>query len=408
MRNKICIITSGSLPVPDVRGGAIERLMTLLAEENEVYNLLDITIVGLYDEQAITIQNNFKNTKFINLCPKESKSNFIRNLESKMRWHVREHFGYDIHYPNTYANLVDRFLRKEGSQFDMFISEGYDYEALVTAAKLFGKEKVCWHLHMNPPFNNRIDNIYGKCVAVSQYIINKYRNLSSNSSKNTAVIFNGINTATFLQGITSEQKHNLRKTLGLEDKDFVLIFCGRLVKQKGVKELIEAVLKTNNNRIKLLIIGSSNFGNGDEGSYPKEVKKLVLEHKDIIKFTGYVGNKDIYKYHKIADVGVIPSTYQDPCPLSMFEMITSGLPTIATAAGGMTEIGNQDCTIFINLNNIVCDIANAINDLVNNPQKCLEMHLAAKKRAFAFTKDRYYNDFCKTINNFINGNLQVR
>lgn len=405
MKNKICIITSGALPVPDVKGGAIERLMTMLAEENEKYGLLDITVIGVYDKQAIAVQQKFSKTKFVNLLPKECKYNIIRRWEGKIRWHVREHFGYDIHFRNTYPSLVDSFIKKEGHKFDLFVSEGYNYEALVTASKLYGKDKVCWHLHMNPPFNPRIDKIYGKCVAVSEYIINKYRLQTSNSKENTAVIFNGIDTAIFQQEVSKEEHHELRKSLGLNDDDFVLVFCGRLVKVKGVKELIEAVLKCKNNKIKLLIIGSSNFGNGDEGSYPMEVKKLVHDHSDQIKFTGYIDNKDIYKYHKIADVGVIPSTYNDPCPLSMFEMITSGLPTIATAAGGMTEIGNTDCTIFVHLDNIVNELSSAINMLANNPQKSLDMHVAALKRSDVFSKDRFYKDFCKTINVFINENL---
>lgn len=405
MKNKICIITSGALPVPDVKGGAIERLMTMLAEENEKYGLLDITVIGVYDKQAIAVQQKFSKTKFVNLLPKGCKYNIIRRWEGKIRWHVREHFGYDIHFRNTYPSLVDSFIKKEGHKFDLFVSEGYDYEALVTASKLYGKDKVCWHLHMNPPFNPRIDKIYGKCVAVSEYIINKYRLQTSNSKENTAVIFNGIDTAIFQQEVSKEEHHELRKSLGLNDDDFVLVFCGRLVKVKGVKELIEAVLKCKNNKIKLLIIGSSNFGNGDEGSYPMEVKKLVHDHSDQIKFTGYIDNKDIYKYHKIADAGVIPSTYNDPCPLSMFEMITSGLPTIATAAGGMTEIGNTDCTIFVHLDNIVNELSSAINMLANNPQKSLDMHVAALKRSDVFSKDRFYKDFCKTINVFINENL---
>ncbi len=397
MKNKICIITSGALPVPDVKGGAIERLMTMLAEENEKYGLLDITVIGVYDKQAIAVQQKFSKTKFVNLLPKECKYNIIRSWEGKIRWHVREYFGYDIHFRNTYPSLVDSFIKKEGHKFDLFVSEGYDYEALVTASKLYGKDKVCWHLHMNPPFNPRIDKIYGKCVAVSEYIINKYRLQTSNSKENTAVIFNGIDTAIFQQEVSKEEHHELRKSLGLNDDDFVLVFCGRLVKVKGVKELIEAVLKCKNNKIKLLIIGSSNFGNGDEGSYPMEVKKLVHDHSDQIKFTGYIDNKDIYKYHKIADVGVIPSTYNDPCPLSMFEMITSGLPTIATAAGGMTEIGNTDCTIFVHLDNIVNDITNAIKILYENSTKLKAMGEAARLRSLSFKKERFYNDFCETI-----------
>ena len=401
MKNKICIITSGALPVPDVKGGAIERLMTMLAEENEKYGLLDITILGVYDEQAVAVQQKFSKTKFVNLLPKECKYNIVRSWEGKIRWHVREHFGYDIHFRNTYPSLVDSYIKKEGHKFDLFVSEGYDYEALVTASKLYGKDKVCWHLHMNPPFNSRIDKIYGKCVAVSEYIINKYRLQTSNSKENTAVIFNGIDTAIFQQEVSKEERHQLRKSLGINDDDFVLVFCGRLVKVKGVKELIEAVLKCQNNKIKLLIIGSSNFGNGDEGAYPMEVKKLVHEHSDQIKFTGYIDNKDIYKYHKIADVGVIPSTYNDPCPLSMFEMITSGLPTIATAAGGMVEIGNKECTISVTLDHLVDDIAKAIKNLYGNHDKLKLMSQAAKIRSLKFKKERFYNDFYETIKGFI-------
>lgn len=401
MKNKICIITSGALPVPDVKGGAIERLMTMLAEENEKYGLLDITILGVYDQQAVAVQQKFSKTKFVNLLPKECKYNIVRSWEGKIRWHVREHFGYDIHFRNTYPSLVDSYIKKEGHKFDLFVSEGYDYEALVTASKLYGKDKVCWHLHMNPPFNPRIDKIYGKCVAVSEYIINKYRLQTANSKENTAVIFNGIDTAIFQQEVSKKEHHELRKSLGINDDDFVLVFCGRLVKVKGVKELIEAVLKCQNNKIKLLIIGSSNFGNGDEGAYPMEVKKLVHEHSDQIKFTGYIDNKDIYKYHKIADVGVIPSTYNDPCPLSMFEMITSGLPTIATAAGGMVEIGNKECTIFVTLDHLVDDIAKAIKNLYGNHDKLKLMSQAAKIRSLKFKKERFYNDFYETIKGFI-------
>lgn len=397
MKNKICIITAGALPVPDVKGGAIERLMTILASENEKQGLLEITIVGVWDAAAVKLQRQFSKTKFVNLMPKMTKSGILEKYEGKLRWHIRDWFGYDLHFYKHYTYLVDRFLKKEGSQFDMFISEGYDYEAMATASKFFGKEKVCWHLHMNPPFNSRIDKIFGKCVAVSQYIIDKYRAQSTNSLENTAVIFNGIDTTDFEHEITSTQRHELRTTLGLKDDDFVLVFCGRLVEVKGVKELIHAVLKTNNEHVKLLIIGSSNFGNGDIGSYPNEIKKLALEHKNTIKFTGYIDNKDLYKYHKIADVGVIPSIYQDPCPLSMFEMITSGLPTIATAAGGMVEIGNKECTIFVSIDHIIDELSRAINYLYNNPKVCEKMRLAAKNQSLKFTKERFYQDFCNTI-----------
>lgn len=397
MKQKICIITSGFLPVPDVKGGAIERLMTILIDENEKKELLDITMVGLYDETACDSQRKYSKTKFVNIQPTESKNPIVLKIKDKLRWYVRKFTGYDIHYKKSYVGNVDQFLKKNGKQYDLFLSEGYDYEALITAAKLFGKEKVCWHLHMNPPFNKRIDSIYGKCVAVSNYILAKYRSLSKNSIENTAVIFNGIDTANFFRTISMDEKIKIRKNMGLNEDDFVIVFCGRLVKNKGVKELIEAVLNTKNERIKLIIMGSSNFGDGDKGSYPFEVKQLVQENKDRIKFTGYISNDNVYKYHKISDIGVIPSIYQDPCPLSMFEMIASGLPTIATAAGGMTEIGNTETTLFVSIDNVVQELSNAILYLYKDDVRRKSMEIAAKKRALEFSKERFYSNFYDTI-----------
>ena len=50
---KICIVTAGLLPVPDVRGGAIERLMTMIADVNEKEHRLEITIVTQFNKKAV-------------------------------------------------------------------------------------------------------------------------------------------------------------------------------------------------------------------------------------------------------------------------------------------------------------------------------------------------------------------
>ena len=51
-RIKICIIPPQKLPVPAVRGGAVEGLLDLLINENEIENKMDITIISKYDYLA--------------------------------------------------------------------------------------------------------------------------------------------------------------------------------------------------------------------------------------------------------------------------------------------------------------------------------------------------------------------
>ena len=49
---KICIITQGMLPVPAVKGGAVETLVEYILNCNEVGKKLDITVLSVEDEEA--------------------------------------------------------------------------------------------------------------------------------------------------------------------------------------------------------------------------------------------------------------------------------------------------------------------------------------------------------------------
>ena len=62
---KICIILPKGLPVPAVLGGAIESLMTDIANINELEKKLDITIVSTLNNDAYELSKKFKHTKFI-------------------------------------------------------------------------------------------------------------------------------------------------------------------------------------------------------------------------------------------------------------------------------------------------------------------------------------------------------
>ena len=49
---KICLIIPRGLPVPALKGGAIETLMNMLADENEKWKKINLTIVSTYDKEA--------------------------------------------------------------------------------------------------------------------------------------------------------------------------------------------------------------------------------------------------------------------------------------------------------------------------------------------------------------------
>lgn len=390
---KICIVSAGLLPIPDVMGGAIERLVTMIAEDNETAHLIDLTVISIYKESAVRKQV-LKNTNFVNI--KTWGSCYYR-FAWKMRGIGKKILKRDFYRLHVYERKVEDYLLEHGNEYDLIINEGLQFDVLKRVSEKYGKNRICAHLHCNLKASSHFEEIYGSVIAVSNFIRDKYREKSQLPKYRVGTVFNGIDTTVFYKGISCEDKHKIRNQLDLNDDDFVLVFCGRLVKEKGIKETIEVISKIDIKNIKLLIIGSSDFGLGDRGVYPAVIKRLVSENRDKIKFTGFVPNNQIYKYHKISDVGLIPSLYDDPCPLSMFEMISSGLPTIATALGGMNEIGTEKTTLFIDFNNFHTDLKNKILALYNDSNLRKKLSENALERSVYFHRQRFYNDFISRI-----------
>ena len=75
---KIAIICSQGLPVPAVKGGAIETLVEIICKENEIYRELDIDVYSIYDDDAIESSKPYKNSKFIYSC-KNKKYMIVKN-----------------------------------------------------------------------------------------------------------------------------------------------------------------------------------------------------------------------------------------------------------------------------------------------------------------------------------------
>lgn len=118
-----------------------------------------------------------------------------------------------------------------------------------------------------------------------------------------------------------------------------VIFVGRLIRDKkndkGVRYLIEAV---RDNGIETLIIG--------DGPEREDLKSLAQGQKNIC-FTGEVLPEEIIGYLLQGFVLVLPSVYGEGLPNVILEALSVGLPVIATATAGITDIIEQGKTGFI-------------------------------------------------------------
>lgn len=128
-------------------------------------------------------------------------------------------------------------------------------------------------------------------------------------------------------------KQGLKGKYGIEDDDFVLTFVGRIVKDKGINELVEAFeyLSLKYSDIKLLLIGR----NEDKGNPVSDKTKEIIDNNKNIIATGPQSN--IVPFLSITDLFVFPS-YREGFGLSLMEAGAMNVPSIASNIPGCNEV----------------------------------------------------------------------
>jgi glycosyltransferase involved in cell wall biosynthesis len=143
---------------------------------------------------------------------------------------------------------------------------------------------------------------------------------------------NGIDSSYFDPAkYTDIDKSSLRKSLNIGENDFVFVFVGRLVKDKGINELVSAFSKLANDRCKLLLVGS--FENELDPLLPETVTEIDNNSKIIS--VGY--QDDVRPYLSISDCLAFPS-YREGFPNVVMQAGAMGLPSIVTDINGCNEI----------------------------------------------------------------------
>ena len=145
---------------------------------------------------------------------------------------------------------------------------------------------------------------------------------------------NGINTSYFNPNQFSVyEKSILKKELNIQENDFVFIFVGRLVGDKGVNELIEAFkqLSKQFSTSKLLLVGPFEEKLDPLGS---ETLNEISQNNNIIS-VGF--QKDVRPYFAISNALVFPS-YREGFPNVVLQSGAMGLPSIVSDINGCNEI----------------------------------------------------------------------
>ena len=284
--------------------------------------------------------------------------------------------------------------------------EDFDYIIIENGAGLAyklsqrGYKNLILHMHNEvrkerSEYHKAVFGSFTKILTVSDYI--KRKAAEYYPIEKIQTVHNGIDLKNFYR---KEKPTVSRQDLGFTSDDFIMVYSGRINKEKGVSELIEAMLQlTEYPHIKLMIIGGTFFGNtGNEDDFVRSLKVKARPIEEKIIFTGFLSYDKMPDYLQLADTAVIPSVWNDPFPTTELEAQAMGLPIITTVQGGIPEEVSVDNAILLETDSQLTDhLAAAILELYHHPEKRSRMGAVSLERSKYFNKERFAQDFFAAI-----------
>jgi glycosyltransferase involved in cell wall biosynthesis len=173
-----------------------------------------------------------------------------------------------------------------------------------------------------------------KVICCSDYMISHVRYAFGLPNDKLVMVPNGVNTHNY---DLDNDRQSFRAKYALPDEKIVL-FVGRLVYEKGIHILINAVPKILAKvNAKFIIVGSG---------YMKEqllniVRSMGLEHK--VLFEGFMDEPTLLRLQMCADVSVVPSLFE-PFGIVALEAMAAKSPIVVSDTGGLSEIVDHDKT----------------------------------------------------------------
>lgn len=399
---KVLVVTPGVLPVPPVKGGAVETLVQQLVESLEKSSLddVDLTVCSVDDSEIARNELRYRKTEYVFF-----NYGRIKRLISGGFGRLFLKVGISRAYFNLYLRAVSRLIKRE--RYDFVIVQNQP-DFLLPIRRLT-KAKVILHLHndklnIDSPLSKKIVQSCDGVITVSEYIKQRVETNPGIAPNNVKSLLNCVDVEHFSVCSDPRTSLDLRQKLDIEQFSKVILFVGRLDPTKGILELVKAFNALEQDGLSLLIVGSSWFGSNKADPFLATLKAEAAKSSNQVVFCGFVPHSEIPLFHQIADIVVVPSIWEDPCPLVVLEGMSSRKPVIATDSGGIPEILSKDCGIIVprfEASSVFhVRLAGAMTGLLADDRQRAELGHQARERAEGFGVDGFALRFFQTLSQF--------
>ncbi|TCP59431.1 spore coat protein SA [Tumebacillus sp. BK434] len=312
---KILMICTEKLPVPPVRGGAIQTYIAGVAPELAKQH--DITILGITDP-GLPDSERVGNLQFERVPGKLFHiyaEHVVRFLQGRR---------YDLIHVFNRPRLIGP-VRQAAPQARLVLSMHND---------MFTPDKIA------PEDAELCIREVERIVTVSDYVGRAISTLYPSAQPKLRTIYSGVDLNRYAVNAEAQSiRQQLRTQHGLDGKKAIL-FVGRLSPKKGADILVRAMqhVAKRHPDAALVIVGGKWFSDDGISDYVAYVRALAGRSKIPVITTGYVPADQVHHWFWAGDLFVCPSQWEEPLARVHYEAMAASLPILTTARGGNPEV----------------------------------------------------------------------
>lgn len=381
MARSIVIVVPELLPVPAVKGGAVEYWVQE-ASKHLTTSVLKVSIVSRPANETENPAIQYLSVPWTQL------EQWFCTVKEKVTWRNPLRYLAKIQNVYGYASRVAKLVRP----FDVVYV--HNEPNILLFLKRQPNQKIVLHMH-NDHLSSRVFKLLyrrallkaDRVLCVSDYIRRRAVAAFPDLSHKFHVLLNVTEPSVF-RPYGDNAYLQLRGKVDLDASLRYVLYAGRLTEVKGVHVLINAFQRVHSKypNTRLIVTGSSFFSGAALTPYQIQLIELAQPVKDAIVFTGYLPHADLRYLYSAADIVAFPSTWQEPFGLVMLEAMASGTCLIASEVGGVPEVVTHGINGLLVPPNDPKALADAIDfALTHNKERASMEHQARQDVEERFT-----------------------
>jgi glycosyltransferase involved in cell wall biosynthesis len=284
-----------------------------------------------------------------------------------------------LQVPRSYLTRLFRpsaeVLMSEQSDGPVFVHDGfYGAYALKTLKRYSPKRPLFLYVHNNLSRSysrrelSRVLSYADRVICVSDAMCQHVRDRAGRAlpDERLVTVLNGIDTGLFHPSASPGNGPQR------------ILFAGQMAPHKGPHLIIEALKRLPRRDFQLTFIGSSTHRvNMPISPYERRLRNDANSLQPRVAFVPYVPHPEVPSRYREHDILVVPSQFDDPCPLVLLEGMASGLAVVCSGRGGMREVG-ADAVQYASTPD---QLAQVLDDLLGNRASRQEWGRRARERA---------------------------